>query len=213
MPNPWDIPVSAPLRPGNQTPDDIYLAVGRALTKWEGLEAEMSALFAVVTSSTEQRYYVPATQAYGAINGTAARAEMIAKAAEAFFLELRALVDDDELRTDLSTFEAELKEILAAYRGWAARRNDIAHGYVTESQHPDYAADRPSAGGPPVMATTYSLCPSHGNSRKWHLITVQPQYHYIATEIDQFADAFDNLGHRVSDFSARLDWWRRNLGL
>jgi hypothetical protein len=78
----------------------------------------MSALFAVVTSSTEQRYYVPATQAYGAINGTAARAE-----------------------------------------------ND---------------------------------CQSSGS---------------VATEIDQFADAFDNLGHRVSDFSARLDWWRRNLGL
>src|SRR5256885_1916125 len=150
MSTPWDMPVSGPLRPGNKNPDDLYLAVGRALTKWEGLEAEMSALFAVVTGGTDQWYYVPSTRAYGAVNGTGARADMVSKAAEAFFLEHYASVNRDERQTELSTFETDLKEIIKAYRGWAARRNDVAHGYVTEGGHPDYGAEKSSADGPPV---------------------------------------------------------------
>ena len=116
---------------------------------------------------------------------------MIAHAAEAFFHPHPA--------TEL---EAELKDILKSYRGWAGRRNDIAHGCSTASDHPDYTDD-----DQPVV-TTYCLCPSHGHSRKWAL-SMEPFYHYIPREIESFGAAFDALAQRVADFSEMLDAWRK----
>lgn len=204
MPNPWDIRYSARLRPGDKTPDAIYLAVGRALTKWEGLEAAMLGAFVVVTGGGDQWHDLPLQQAFGAISSPASRADMIIRASKAFFWNMRA-IEGKRIETDISSYEQELKDVIRAYTGWMARRNDLAHGYVTESSHPDYAhKDQP-------IVTTYSLCPSHTNSRKWGLISVEPTYHYIASEIDNIADAFEELDTQVSDFVERFDHWRKAM--
>jgi len=195
MGNPWDIPYSAPLRAGVKNEDVLFFSVRRALTKWEVLEAEMGGMYAALTTGPDERYIAPAIRAFGTITNTNSRAEMIGQAAEAFF----------HLTTDGAhgevALEAEIKDLLKSYRGWAGRRNDIAHGCSTASQHPDYTDDEQ-----PII-TTYSLCPSHGHSRKWEL-NMDPAYHYIPREIDAFGDAFDALSLRVADFAARLDVWR-----
>lgn len=196
MGNPWDIPYSAPLRPGEKNVDALYLSVGRALTMWEGLEAELGALYATLTIGPNERYLAPALRAFGTITNTHSRAEMIAHAAEAFFY-LAPASDKGE------SLETELREILKNYRGWAGRRNDIAHGYATPSQHPDYYDDEQ-----PII-TTYSLCPSHGHSRKWDLRT-EPVYHYIASEIDAYAAAFEKLADPVTNFAVQIDEWRES---
>jgi hypothetical protein len=97
--------------------------------------------------------------------------------------------------------ESELKDILKHYRGWAARRNDIAHGCSTASDHPDYGDD-----DQPII-TTYCLCPSHGHSRKWGL-NLEPVYHNIPSEVDAFGEAFKDLADRVAEFLERLNLWR-----
>lgn len=190
MPNPWDAPVSAPLRPGVRNEDELFVSVGRALTKWESLEAEIGGIYACLTTRPDERNVAPAVRAFGTVTNTHARAEMITHAAEAFF--------DPFSETPL---EAELKDILKHYRGWAARRNDIAHGCSTASEHPDYRDENQP------MITTYCLCPSHGHSRKWGL-NLEPTYHYIPSEIDNFGHAFDALAERVAEFLLRLHEWR-----
>jgi hypothetical protein len=50
MANPWDIPPSAPLRAGVRNEDELFLSVGRALSRWEGLEAEMGGIYAALTT-------------------------------------------------------------------------------------------------------------------------------------------------------------------
>jgi hypothetical protein len=190
MSNPWDVPYAAPLRPGVKNEDELFLSVGRALSRWEGLEAEMGGLYAAFTTSLDDRYIAPAIRAFGTVTNTNARAEMISHAAEAFFYPL-----------GMEELETELKDILKSYRGWAGRRNDIAHGCSTASQHPDYSDD-----DQPII-TSHSLCPSHGHSRKWEM-NMEPTYHYIPPEIDAFGDAFDALCLRVADFWKRLDQWR-----
>jgi hypothetical protein len=191
MSNPWDVPSSAPLRPGVKNEEELFVAVGRALSRWEGLEAEMGGVYAALTTGPDERYIAPTIRAFGTVTSTGSRAEMIAHAAEAFFHPHPA--------TEL---EAELKDILKSYRGWAGRRNDTAHGCSTASDHPDYTDD-----DQPIV-TTYCLCPSHGHSRKWAL-SMEPFYHYIPHEIEAFGAAFDALGQRVADFSERLDACRK----
>lgn len=211
MAKPWDVPASAPLRPGNRNPNDIYLAVGRALTKWEELEAEMGALFAVVTGGSDQWHYVPATEAFGVLNSPKTRVEMIEKAGQALFMHFYSMADA-ETAVDCAPYEKELENIIGAYTGWTARRNDVAHGCVTTSEHPDYEVyDKSEVSGGEPLITTYSLCPSHGNARKWHIETVEPKYHYKAEEIEKFADAFGDLAKQVSVFSSRLDQWRKEM--
>src|ERR1019366_922759 len=200
MANPWDIPRSAPLRAGVRNEDELFLSVGRALSKWEGLEAEMGGIYAALTTGPGERYVAPAIRAFGAVTNTNSRAEMIAQAAEAFFHLTAFHLTADYVQKKVE-LETELKDILKSYRGWAGRRNDIAHGYSTASQHPDYTDD-----SQPII-TTYSLCPSHGHSRKWEL-NMEPAYHYISREIDSFGVAFDALALQVSYFAAKLDVWR-----
>ena len=175
MPNPWDVPSSAPLRPGVKDEDEIFVSVGRALSRWEGLEAEVSGVYAAIATGSDERHIAPTIRAFGTITNTSSRAEMIAHAAEAFFHAHPAM-----------QLEAELKDILKRYRGWAGRRNDIAHGCSTASDHPDYTDENQ-----PTI-TTYCLCPSHGHSRKWAL-SMEPLYHYIPFEIDAFGVSFNAL--------------------
>jgi hypothetical protein len=191
MSNPWDPPFSAPLRTGEKNPDALYLSIGRALSLWEGMEAELGGLYAAFTTGPDDRYIAPTIRAFGTVTNTGARAEMIDHAAEAFFHQL-----PHEL--DVGPYQDELKQLLKHYRGWAARRNDVAHGYVTESRHPDYTQD-----DQPIIST-YCLCPSHGHSKKW-LLNMEPTYQYVASEVDGFGRAFNELSERIGDFAQKLD--------
>jgi hypothetical protein len=203
MANPWDAPISAPLRAGVRNEEELFFSVGRALTKWEGLGAELGGIYAAFTTGPSERYAAPAIRAFGTVTNTTSRAEMIAHAGEAFFYltPFHIMPNYEHIRVAL---ESELRDTLKSYRGWAGRRNDIAHGYSTASQHPDYTDEKQ-----PII-TTYSLCPSHGHSRKWEM-NMEPAYHYIPHEIDSFCLAFDNLALQVRIFAAKIDVWRASL--
>jgi hypothetical protein len=199
MSNVWDIPYSPKFKVGDATESVIYEAVGRALSRWEGLVAELTFVFAVLTSQDEPWHYNPAVRAFGAVPGAAAKSEMVQQAAEALFhnFEMQLTVDCDKYRTDL-------KSLLREYNGWGARRNDVAHGYVTERRMPDYAKDDT------LIVSTYLLCPSHSASRKWPA-GWEPVYQYRADEIEKFGASFDELAARVRQFAKRLEDWRIDM--
>jgi hypothetical protein len=199
MNNVWDIPHSSHLKVGDATESVIYEAVGRALSSWEGLVADLTFVFAVLTSQDEPWQYNPAVRAFGAVQGAAAKSEMVQQAAEALFhnFEMQLAVDCDEYR-------AGLKSLLREYNGWSARRNDVAHGYVTERRMPDYANDDT------LIISTYLLCPSHSASRKWP-VGWEPAYQYRADEIEKFGVSFDELAARVRQFAKRLEHWRTDM--
>jgi hypothetical protein len=200
MANPWDIPYQKKFKWGDASEELIYQAVGRALSKWEGLEAEVTSLFGVITTGTDQWDYVPAVRAFGSVNSPVARAEMLSHAAEAFFdhFENFGLYDEAQPHRD------ELKELLVSYKGWSARRNDLAHGCVTTNYLPDMFKD-----DQPVTAT-YLLFPSHTSSKKWPL-RWEPTYKYRASEIERFATEFESLHQRFSSYSDNLDRWRKDM--
>jgi hypothetical protein len=197
MSNPWDRPPSPHITRGDATAEAVYLAVGKALSNWEALEAEINVLFGVVTTGLQDWFYRPAVRAIGILHATRSKAEMITHAARAFFLHF-------PIESETQQLEEELKAILSAYTNWTDRRNDIAHGCVTSSTQPDYSNDPNGS----ETITTYLLCPSHTATRKWGPITGEPIYQYRASEIDKCATGFEELAKRVRDFSDRLETWR-----
>ncbi len=104
MPNPWDIPYSPMFKDGDDTDTEVFCAVGKCLSRWEDLESEISTLFAVLTGSMDQWHYGPAIRAFGVVNSIPTRADMIRKAAEAFFSQLNAEYEEAKsLQLDLNT--------------------------------------------------------------------------------------------------------------
>jgi hypothetical protein len=195
MPNPWDVARPYTYRAGDPTEDTIFLAVGHALTKWEGLEAGMASLFTTLVGGASSWRYSPAVRAYGAITSANSRADMVLQAGRAFFHHFE---NTGTPFAEIEPLEDNLKDIVKHYSGWMSRRNDIAHGYVTEQ------------GG--ETDKSYQLLPSHSSSRKWPLwtpIMEHPQYLYRAAEIDLFADAFEALDKRATEFALTLDEWRK----
>jgi hypothetical protein len=199
MSNVWDIPYSPKFKVGNTTESIIYEAVGRALSKWEGLVADLTSIFAVLTSQDEPWHYNPAVRAFGAVQGAASKAELVQQAAEALFHNF-----ERQLSVDCDEYRADLKSLLREYNGWGARRNDVAHGYVTERRMPDYSKDDTP------ITSTYLLCPSHSASRKWPM-GWEPVYQYSADEIDKLGVSFDELAGRVRSFAKRLEGWRLDM--
>jgi hypothetical protein len=191
MPNAWDRPYSSKFKIGDPNPDPLFLAVGRALTKWEIVEAELGVLFAILTGARDV-HYQPSVRAFGVVTGTVTRADMIAHAAEAFFENCPVLPE-----TEYAELSSECSGLLKAYSGWAGRRNDIAHGCVTGSINPNHFSETVE------LNETFLLCPSHGSSKKWPMHW-EPVYQYRADEVDVFAAGFDALCARVITFVDRL---------
>jgi hypothetical protein len=210
MPNPWDRPsLGSPVRTGDYDADEIYAAVGRALSKWERLEGEMVHVYAVIIGGTSSRYLdAPPIRAFGTLNSPATRADMIDAAAKAMFWRLgfeEGMVPEKIDREKMEATETDLKDILKAYRGWMSRRNDIAHGYVRSLEHPD-----PTQKGDPLV-TSYLLYPSDGSSGKWCIVIGEPAYAYKAKDIDRFGEAFEALEATVRAYAERLDEYRKEV--
>lgn len=97
---------------GDPKPDQIYYAVGLALTTWELLEREQARLFSVLVNDRSGA----AERAYGVVMPTRLKKEMIIQAA----------------KTGLQPSEMkEVSEAVQATEGWSDLRNDIAHGVAT----------------------------------------------------------------------------------
>jgi len=119
----WDQP--SPPTKGDEKQETTFVAVGRALTAWEEFESAFAHLFSEVIGVSGDN--LPAIRAYGAVLTFRGRAEMMEAAAEAYFFEH----PQEKLQRDM-------KNLLTAAKGFAARRNEIAHGIVRNRMVPSH---------------------------------------------------------------------------
>jgi hypothetical protein len=168
-PNAWD--PRPPPAAGDASEDDTFRAVGQALSHWENLENHLAAIFA----ATIRGHGGAARRAYGIVQASKTRTDMIRHAAAARF----------EGRRTHALIMPELKALLDLVDRYAARRNEIAHGVV----YP-YSAYRRDASG-------FCLFPSYYSTRKRGLDN-QPTYIYSSTEIKYFAERFVELVPKAS---------------
>jgi hypothetical protein len=187
-------PWAAPPRPTtyDRDPEVIYAAIGRSLSMWQYVEDALSLIFEwLVVGGQVPGTYVnsmsPAQAAYGTVVSFDARAGMIEAAASAFFHHHAH-----------PSFHARLQKLLATCRGWAGRRNEIAHGRI---------------GGSPVDLNLCALWPTESSSRKRE-ITYRARFVYNSTQINEFDRQFAELHMTVLDFYSEFRSWReRQLGI
>lgn len=114
---------------GDANENDLFAAVGKALSRWELAENHMARLFGVLVESTSQA----SARAFGTVVSSTGRREMLEKAAEVYFDSPRFRTHDAEISPFRRKHDSGvLKTLLKNYARAAERRNDIAHGIVTE---------------------------------------------------------------------------------
>ncbi|KAA8605794.1 hypothetical protein AL036_17440 [Salipiger aestuarii] len=131
-------------------------------------------------------------EAFGGLNNVHQRAKKLSDLSKQFFV---AAFGDQQDEADETC--KEIAPLLAAYRGWAERRNDLAHGYVTRADGPDYDQE-----DQPIVAT-YALCPSHARIPKWP--HGEPDCNYVAEDIASFATAFRALDMEIEAMASRIE--------
>lgn len=187
MPNPWDRPPKA--TSANADQNDIFRAVGQALSAWESVEHYIARIFAVLVAekisgppyATSADGSSPAARAYGSVISFQGRATMVEAAANAFFYT-----------HPHPEFPGRLRKLMKTAVGWTARRNDVAHGIVY---------------GCPWDGSKSLLWPNDYSTSK-RSIDRQVAYWYNDEQIIEFGKAFDRLGTEFSKFHSELWVWR-----
>lgn len=194
MGNPWDIITDG----GTGDVDDpniTYAAVGRALSAWEGVEAQMALLFSVFIGkhpieSLDER------------EGTvfSVRAKNLVKAFEAF-----------RVRYCDQHFEGDFEALMGEITKMADRRNNIAHGVVqvTASFHTE--TEMLMLKTPPHHH--YGLTPAWYKDTRFSEITLasgqlagylpHPAFMFTSWSMDQYKAHFDSYAQKLNTLYAR----------
>ena len=110
------------LPPGETDANVLYIAVGRAIHAWEGMEESLARIFAKMTGLPENPY---ALSDYGSENRRFVdRISAIKQAAHAYFI-----------RNPDQALEGELDSILTAAIDLSIKRHRIAHGHISMWGH------------------------------------------------------------------------------
>jgi hypothetical protein len=160
------------------------------LSAWEGGNAAINSLHLALHVHLDEADRDKATIAFSTALKTDDRAQSVRQAAAAFLD-----ADFGENRVEAAKLKKQLKSALARYVGWVARRNELAHGYVTEAQCPDYSLDEQ-----PIV-TVYALLPSHARSDRWY--NAEPEWNYLASEVDEYAQQFSYLDDTLEQLAAK----------
>jgi len=205
----WDVRPTQSI--GSASEDDVYLSVGKALSQWEGIEVQLAQLFQFFMGHyyhDPERHRVvssPSRRAYGSVTNFATRIEMVENAGDSFFHATPSHgfhLKDRQTERWIVDFEANLAKnfevLMDEVRGFAARRNDIAHGIVHGSRNI----------APPHKPWTYFLSPPYYNAKKYprprdgkrRTVFEAATYHYTAQDIDYYCDCFIDLRKRLLAF-------------
>ncbi|UIK04762.1 hypothetical protein [Neorhizobium galegae] len=190
---PWDRPLGsfAPNRQGDRTDGPIYTALGRALSAWEGVNGAVNSLAHALHRHLPEREAKQAIDELDGLLKTHERAAFLRNAGASFLSG-----DFGRQRSAAAKFKRDLRNEMAAYTEWVARRNELAHGYVTEALSPDYEdPDQP-------IITVYALLPSHARADRW--FHAEPEWNYLASEIEFFAQSFKDLDNRIERLAANV---------
>lgn len=156
-------------------PDEIFTAVGRALSKWEQLQGYLALIFAQMIGEDPNGSFT-ALRAFGTVTSQSNRLQILREAGKMFF------------EFHPSTHQEEFSSLLVSVEQLERRRNEIAHG-VVNPYVPD-AAD-PTSG-------TYALLPAYYATRKRPVEDVamqitRPTYAHTAADVERIGDEFGSL--------------------
>jgi hypothetical protein len=167
---------------GDSDENQIFNAVGRALTEWEQVENACARLFALLVSANQRRtYHAPAVRAYGCISSVPTKCDMLRAAATPYFAR----------RKSKTQFEAQFKKLVGEYSDFSARRNDIAHGSVNRV----FITDKRTAKGHRRGAIGFYLLPSFYNSKKFK--EEKFSYQYTSSDLIHYQQEFTKLSLRI----------------
>jgi hypothetical protein len=197
MRKPWDRPQHGliPNRQGDSASAPIYAALGRAVSAWEGVAAALGSIFfATLDQTARDKPYDLPEEAFGNIKNVNRRVDQLLSAWQTFNVPY---LNAPETSAIVAQLDRDLRQALTAVRGWAARRNDLAHGYMTRACAPDYTKEEQP------LTTQYALCPSHARVGKWS--RGEPEYNYLARDISAFAKAFRALDNDLERLAAGIE--------
>lgn len=182
--NPWDIPPKP--TEAHDLPDQLYAAVGKALSSWDGVESVLAEIFSLFlgTPYFGNPLQEPGIRAYGSVVSFNGRAEMLDAAARAYF---------HNKKTATAELEMRFRGLLNECRQFAGRRNDIAHGRVES-----------------LLGAEYDWWPQKDIDHCWlflpgllatkrYSLNHEPLFIYTVAELTYFMDQFDKLASRLAD--------------
>ncbi|WP_131194049.1 hypothetical protein [Lichenihabitans psoromatis] len=161
---------------GSGSPEIIYLAVGHALTTWEGTEQAFAHLFARFIRPLRGSFV--ARRAFGAVQSSSGRSSLIDEAAEVFFRDFPS--NDMQLR---------FRTVMKTYKDATAKRNQIAHGIIMPS-------------GPSLQKGHYLAASMYTSKRR---IDLSSPYYYTGENIDHFRVLFGTMGYQTHNFVQAID--------
>jgi hypothetical protein len=181
MSNPWDVRPWA--EQGDKSENDVFVAVGKALSHWELAEQAIAGLFTLLTVGSYHAPRVPALRAYSSVISSANRIQMVSAALDSWLREWQ----DCPVGGNAVT-------VLQECRGWAGRRNDVAHGLV------DRFIDEFQKG--------WFLVPGL-YSRKGRSPLGKMDYRYNASIVNGFSEEFLELHNRLNEVTSMMGEWHR----
>lgn len=182
VPSPWKLYVA---ENGSDTPDEIYRAVGHALTVWGRLEQAVALSFGHLVGTQN----IAALRAVGMIESAATRLWVVREA-------FRSM--EPGAQADFPMFEESLKEIEKA----AEIRNAIAHGTQIEFQFRDQSVKNflvpmlqsaRKTKNPNLMDVSTMASAREPKEVLGHLYV----FALNANDIDRFRDGFNRLKEQI----------------
>lgn len=167
---------------GNATEEELFVAVGKALSCWELVEQGVASLFTIVTVGSYYAPTAPALRAYASVIGSRARIDMVTAALKSW------LNDWPDCPCGQNALEA-----LKNCKSWASRRNEVAHGLVDKHFEQE----------------SWFLMPSLYSIKGRPLPKAKAAYRYNAEIIESFAVKFIELHHEINAATSMLGEWHR----
>lgn len=179
---------NATLPPGETDPNQLYIAVGRAIHAWEGMEEALARLYAKLMGLPETP---TALAEYGAeYRKTVERLDGINIAARSYFIRLPH-----------QNLEAELHAIVETARELCIKRHRVAHGHVTMVA--EFKIPEAPAGSGPFTASSRVLWRWGAPFYSMTTLRTDPVGGNAAS-IEAAQKEFEDLHNRIFKFTSEL---------
>jgi hypothetical protein len=172
---------------GDATPDEIFHAVGLALTQSESAECALAMLFQVLSGAEPAGAFHALRRAFGSIEHSAGRRKALEATAEIYF---GAYWANPLIKKPFNAF-------IKAFERGSSRRDEIAHGMaysvvINNEQMGAFLF--------PAEYNTQRTFPFAGSVADDPLAFSRAKYRYTAAIIRNFANAFGDLRTKVWEY-------------
>jgi hypothetical protein len=179
-----------PKQTGDVRQEQIFEAVGLALSMWETAEGHFAGLFATLLGDTQ--FSVGARRVYGSIGTSHGRREALRHAAEVYFDSSNVPQHERDI----------FVKIIKSFSLAAGRRDDIAHGVahgvsINSQSHGCFLF-------PPEYNSERNFLWMHKKIDEDTASLLREKYRYTSLDIRLFAGKFGELGIKALEYNGAL---------